>query len=998
MKLMRAAFLLLLAIACHGQAKTKNDHSALHKKLKGHKRNKAVKEDTGSTAAHGLSTLLAAVLMNKGKDAYGNQIPADPMTIFAPSDRALAAANLGMSDFDALVSTLKNHVVRGQALTAKQLSNLSPKENLKSWEGFPFKIQKGIKGKQMHVNGVRVLHSDAFVSANAVVHVLDSVLPLPLADSIVDTVSARPMLSSLVGLLSDPAQSTVLTALGGEGPFTVFAPVNRAFKGLEIKDDPAAIGEILKFHVIPGAAVFSHDLKDSQTVTAYNSGKLRIEKGEDGSITVNGAKVVAKDIKADNGVIHLIDSVLLPLGTIVDVAVDTPQLSDLVTILTAPGLEDELTGLTSQGFFNERPAVWGPFTVFAPVNSAFPDELMAKGDFASLRDTIRYHIIPGDIFSEDIGATQRLWALGGDMLTIRKEGSNVFVNDAKVLLADIKTSNGVVHLIDSILVPEERTSTASGEVGEVALDALQWDVINDSIMGGVSRSSVKLTEDDASSAPVIDFSGFVTRDSNGGYASAYGRFGADPVSFAECDSISFRAKGDGARYEMSIGSGVGMVRNGGSRFVAFYPEEDWAEFEFDLSEFSQKTGQISSQQTTFDLTDITSVGLVRTAFLDSMRRNIDPDFSAGPFGVSIKELRCVGKPAPEGVTTMNVEELRWEVINDSVMGGISRSSVNAMPKRGAIEFSGTTTTDSNGGFTNSNGYFMTPVDLSPCETLRFEAKGDQTRYTLSLTSGKRNMFGGSSSVQADFYPTKKWSEVAISMSEMAEPVNFAGFVQPAYDPTATSSVGISHSAFISGLTKDPDFESGPFQIMVRNMKCDHASSGSQKLPEDMAWEVINDTVMGGISRSNVKMLADGVVEFSGTTTTDSNGGFTNSYGRFADEDLSACTALRFQAKGDMTRYKLSLISGQMSRFGGSSTIEGMFYPPEEWTTITVDIDDMKEPAGLGFGMAPPPFNIAATNGLGVSHSAFLDGLTKDPDFKSGPFSVMMRDFECLVGA
>merc|ERR1711976_478457 len=124
-------------------------------------------------------------------------------------------------------------------------------------------------------------------------------------------------------------------------------------------------------------------------------------------------------------------------------------------------------------------------------------------------------------------------------------------------------------------------------------------------------------------------------------------------------------------------------------------------------------------------------------------------------------------------------------------------------------------------------------------------------------------------------------------------------------------------------------------------------------------------------------LPDGAFEFSGYSTTASNGGFTNSYGYFADAvDLSACTSIAFEAKGDMHRYKLSLMSGQMNMWGGSSRVQADFYPPETWTEIAIPLEEMEEPRSNWRGMTMPAFNAAETGCIGVSHSAFLTACRK----------------------
>lgn len=811
-----------------GKAPSKAPSKGNGKKGKGKgSSSKLDRTELGATVAMLTSILLDSCDKND-KECDSNV----PFTVFAPSDFAVTMAQVSLSgDKKELAKVVKNHVIRGQALTRQALAEAEP-TTYQSWEGFPLEITKQGK-KKLQVNGVNIVRQ-SFASDTAVVHVITDVLPLPSAQPVVETIAATPSLSILTSLVTMPQLANDLAPLSGPGPFTVFAPSNDAVAALKVSlDDPAQVGDVLKYHVVPGAAVFSGDLKASQTVTAFNGGKLVVKRAEDGSVTVNGANVIQADVKADNGVIHIIDKVLLPLSNLVETAQATPKLSTLVAVVSSPGLEDIAVGLSSQGFFNQRPSVWGPFTVFAPVNSAFESVAVDPTDLAAVDNLLRYHIVPGDILSSDMEeGTSMIWALNGDLLTLKKEDGEVYVNDAKVLTADIKAENGVVHLIDTVLIPpaDESTGAGSGAEGEVALDQLRWDVINDSVMGGISTSTATLSME--GDTPVITFSGLATTDSNGGFVNAYGRTGdGDKIDMSNCEAIQFTAMADGdgsQRYEFSLESGeMSMWSGGSSRYVNFFPTSEWGTYEFKLDDFKEPSsggfGGFSNQK--FDTSAISSVGLKRSAFIDGFTK--DPEFVSGAFNLKIKDVQCVGagSSSPSGKSsatakTMNPADLQWEVINDTVMGGISRSSIQLLPSGDTIQFSGVTTTDSNGGFTNSYGRFAEPMDLSDCTAIAFEARGDTTRYTFSLRSGEMGMFGGASTVDADFYPPNEWTRLEIPMSEMSEPQGFGGFgAQTPFNPSQASAVGLSHSAFLGGLTKDPDFVSGPFKMEMRNLEC-----------------------------------------------------------------------------------------------------------------------------------------------------------------------------------
>ena len=132
----------------------------------------------------------------------------------------------------------------------------------------------------------------------------------PKRKTIVETAVATPALSTLVSVLTLPAYAEILQALSGPGPFTVFAPTNEAFAaaGVDV-GNTAAVSEVLKYHVIAGQAVYSADLKRRQKVETLQGSTVDVRKSAAG-VTVNGAKVIAPDVRASNGVVHVIDKVL----------------------------------------------------------------------------------------------------------------------------------------------------------------------------------------------------------------------------------------------------------------------------------------------------------------------------------------------------------------------------------------------------------------------------------------------------------------------------------------------------------------------------------------------------------------------------------------------------------------------------------------------------------------------------------------------------------------
>lgn len=272
------------------------------------------------------------------------------------------------------------------------------------------------------------------------------------APDIVGLAQATPDLSTLVTALTE---AELVTTLQGDGPFTVFAPVNAAFDelgsdavGRLLEDDnQALLQKVLTYHVVPGR-ILAADLTDGQMVTTVEGSALEIDL--DGGTSVNGATIIQTDILASNGVVHLIDGVLLENLDIIDVAT-VQGFSTLVTAVEVAGLESTLRSA-------------GPFTVFAPTNEAFDalpagtlDDLLA--DPPALANVLTYHVVGAEAFSSDLSDGQVLTTVQGGTVEVDINGSAISIvgseNTATVIAADVDASNGVVHVIDAVLLPGE---------------------------------------------------------------------------------------------------------------------------------------------------------------------------------------------------------------------------------------------------------------------------------------------------------------------------------------------------------------------------------------------------------------------------------------------------------------------------------------------------------------------------------------------------------------
>jgi len=269
--------------------------------------------------------------------------------------------------------------------------------------------------------------------------------------NIVETAQANADVSVLVEAV---VAADLVTTLSGTGPFTVFAPTNAAFTAaltaLSINKTTLLartdLPEILKYHVLP-SKIMAADLMASQTPATVQGSMVMVEKSATG-VTFGGATVTTADVACDNGVIHIIDAVVLPPSmNVVQTAQATADFSVLVEAVVQANLATTLSGT-------------GPFTVFAPTNAAFTAaltnlaitkaELLARSDLA---DILKYHVLSGKIMSTDLQASQTPVTLQGSTIAVMKGTSGVTFGGAKVTMADTACSNGVIHTIDTVVLP-----------------------------------------------------------------------------------------------------------------------------------------------------------------------------------------------------------------------------------------------------------------------------------------------------------------------------------------------------------------------------------------------------------------------------------------------------------------------------------------------------------------------------------------------------------------
>jgi|AntRauTorckE5430_2_1112549.scaffolds.fasta_scaffold00445_6 transforming growth factor-beta-induced protein len=276
----------------------------------------------------------------------------------------------------------------------------------------------------------------------------------PALVSITETAVADGRFTTLVSAL----QRTGLDAtLAGTGDFTVFAPTDDAFAAAGI--DLSAVSDtdltnLLLYHVL-GVSITAGEIGDGDTFAStagtYGPGDSALSMliNKTGSaVSINSdATVVVADVAATNGVIHAIDKVLAP-QTIVDFATKAAGTSELAGALVAADLVDALSGTD-------------PLTVFAPVNSAFTAIATTVESLTTeqLVEVLTYHVVSGNVRSEALSVTVVPTLNTTNTIDIRQEGGTFYVqngdNRTDFLLTDIQGTNGVIHLIDAVLIPSD---------------------------------------------------------------------------------------------------------------------------------------------------------------------------------------------------------------------------------------------------------------------------------------------------------------------------------------------------------------------------------------------------------------------------------------------------------------------------------------------------------------------------------------------------------------
>lgn len=273
--------------------------------------------------------------------------------------------------------------------------------------------------------------------------------------TIVETAVAAGNFGTLAAALN---AADLIDTLQGKGPFTVFAPTDDAFELLPegtvqtlLKpENKALLTSILTFHVVSGN-VLSGDVVKLDNAITVNGQRVDIRFDEKTKeVRINGAKVTTADIKCSNGTIHVIDKVIMPsTKNLVETAIDAGGFDTLAAAVRAAGLAEVLT--------SDK-----PLTVFAPTDEAFAqlpegtvEMLLKPENKAKLQAVLKYHVVQGRVFSDQALKAGEATTLQGGQLHISVKDEVAYVNDAKLVATDVQASNGVIHVIDRVLLPKE---------------------------------------------------------------------------------------------------------------------------------------------------------------------------------------------------------------------------------------------------------------------------------------------------------------------------------------------------------------------------------------------------------------------------------------------------------------------------------------------------------------------------------------------------------------
>jgi uncharacterized surface protein with fasciclin (FAS1) repeats len=376
-----------------------------------------------------------------------------PITVFAPNDAAFDAIPQELLDYYAEEpGTFLQDIIFYHVLLSNQ-----PIANLTDGASFNTLAQQFVTisndGETIMVNNSTIITPNNVNASNGRLHNVDAVL-VPDGEDVFDFIANSADHTILAAAIVAAELQDDLEALA---PYTVFAPTDAAFNALPenlvnalLADPTGLLQDILLYHVA-GTIAASGDLSDGQEITTLNGETVVV--GTNGGVTINGATVSGADNRTLNGIVHVIDEILIPsdVPTVLDIVVNSEDHNTLEAAVIAAELDDDLSGGAA-------------LTVFAPTDAAFdllPEglvETLLLDPTGVLANVLLQHVVGSIEVSDDLVDGETLTTLLGQEVTISNDGTTISIDGAVVSVANIPAINGVVHVLDAVLIPADQTT------------------------------------------------------------------------------------------------------------------------------------------------------------------------------------------------------------------------------------------------------------------------------------------------------------------------------------------------------------------------------------------------------------------------------------------------------------------------------------------------------------------------------------------------------------
>jgi transforming growth factor-beta-induced protein len=378
-----------------------------------------------------------------------------PFTVFAPTNEAFAAA--GITDVNAIPAdqvrqVLLYHVISGSTVKAADVrtsivpSALDVSLFLNASSGVT------VNGGSASAQGANVVATD-FLATNGVLHAIDRVLLPPDIVGCAQIAGLTQLATAAGAAAPLPDGTTIVDALKAPGPYTVFAPTNEAFEALGGPVPPETLRNVLLYHVL-GSKVASTAIPASANSLLKNTwgNGVTLLFSTTSGVKVNTANVAVADVKCTNGIVHVIDQVLLPPNV-----VEMASIAGLTTLADLVGQASEIGDTPFIDYLQQE----GPFTVLAPTNAAFATQFgdTPPTDSQQIRDLLSLHVVEAEapVLSTGLPSGDVSTLSGG---TIEFDATVPSVTSvgtpapgASIGPADIHVTNGVIHVIDKVLLP-----------------------------------------------------------------------------------------------------------------------------------------------------------------------------------------------------------------------------------------------------------------------------------------------------------------------------------------------------------------------------------------------------------------------------------------------------------------------------------------------------------------------------------------------------------------